>query len=156
MTLPAVLPLIGLDGIVLKAGGHDDRASAVCAMERKRRPSGTFLSEPVSVRFWRFVQKSDGCWLWLGTKSADGYGSIRHAGKMRKAHRVAYELMRGVIPDGGQICHHCDNPACVNPDHLFVGTNRDNMIDRQRKGRSKNLFPTGDQHPRSKARRHAS
>ena len=75
-----------------------------------------------------------GCWLWIGSADEDGYGSI-YDGRGKRAHRVAWELFRGDIPHGMQVCHKCDTPACVNPDHLFIGTGLDNMRDKVRKGR---------------------
>lgn len=97
---------------------------------------------PIAVRFWRFVRKTDGCWWWTGSANARGYGSIRPAtgssvrGKAKMAHRLAWELANGPIPEGHYICHRCDNPSCVNPAHLFVGTPSDNMRDCVAKGRS--------------------
>lgn len=68
-------------------------------------------------RFWRFVVKGDGCWEWIGAK-VRGYGYFRLGGKQRKAHRVAYELLVGPIPDGLTIDHLCQNKGCVNPEHM--------------------------------------
>ena len=89
-------------------------------------------------RFERLIEKSDGCWEWKGTKCF-GYGKItlKRNGRHRPtfAHRVSYELYRGPIRDGLLVCHHCDNPGCVRPDHLFLGTKKDNAQDYQRKFR---------------------
>jgi hypothetical protein len=83
--------------------------------------------------FWSLVEpQPDGCWHWRGAAGKSGYGC--YAG--RAAHRVAYELRKGPIPDKMLVCHKCDVPRCVNPDHLFVGTNRDNMQDAANKGRT--------------------
>ena len=80
-----------------------------------------------------------GCWEWSGTKSSDGYGelSISCFGDKRKfrAHRISYAFFNGVDPKEKLVCHHCDNPACINPDHLFLGTHKDNMKDMRSKGR---------------------
>lgn len=88
--------------------------------------------------FWALVdvRGGDGCWLWLGTKNRKGYGMWRGIAKRQDlAHRTAFILSNGGIPDGMHICHRCDVPACCNPVHLFAGTARDNAIDRDAKGR---------------------
>lgn len=87
-----------------------------------------------SARFMKKVKKSNnGCWLWTGAKSR--YGYFKSCGKSERAHRYSWILFRGDIPDGMFVLHKCDNPLCVNPDHLFLGTQTDNMRDAQTKGR---------------------
>jgi hypothetical protein len=76
-----------------------------------------------------------GCMEWMGGRSGDGYGSIKVNGIQTAAHRYAYEIAFGTIPDGLFVCHHCDNPICCNKDHMFLGTPKDNMDDMARKGR---------------------
>lgn len=92
---------------------------------------------PLATRFWARVQRAEGdaCWLWLGVKDRKGYGRITLGTKNLKAHRVSFELANGRLDDGMLICHRCDNPSCVRPDHLFAGTASDNMRDAVRKGR---------------------
>lgn len=94
-------------------------------------------------RFWKRVQKTDSCWIWTGTKLWNGYGSLS-LGRARGfsidqkhyAHRVSWLIHNGEIPDGIFVCHRCDNPICVRPDHLFLGTPLDNMRDMISKGRA--------------------
>jgi hypothetical protein len=81
-----------------------------------------------------------GCWLWLGSVSSGGYGQLKIGGKLHRAHRLAWIVFRGPIPAGMMVCHRCDVPLCVNPDHLFVGTARDNFRDCLAKGRAGNWY----------------
>lgn len=90
---------------------------------------------PLDVRFWAKVAKGDGCWEWTASRNSLGYGNIRVERKRFVAHRVAWALTYGPIPDGLFVCHHCDNPPCCRPDHLFLGTHADNMADMVAKGR---------------------
>lgn len=106
------------------------------------------------ARFWAKVQKTETCWIWTGARLPHGYGRIREAlghPKVVSAHRVSYEMHFGPVPDSQEVCHHCDNPSCVRPDHLFAASHKDNQRDMGRKGRSvwqrnPELVPRGDKH----------
>jgi len=88
-------------------------------------------------RFEKLFIKTDSCWIWVGDKNPYGYGIVRHTnGKRENAHRVSYRFYHGIFPVKLQICHKCDNSSCVNPDHLFLGTQKDNMQDMHKKGRN--------------------
>ena len=104
-------------------------------------PRGHYVHARVAleIRFWAKVHKTDSCWLWTGGKLERGYGVIRAAGQgsgIYLAHRLAYEWHYGPIPHGLLVCHSCDNPSCVNPEHLFLGSNADNHWDMIRKKRT--------------------
>lgn len=91
----------------------------------------------VERRFWPKVQKASGCWVWRGTTSINGRGRFKLEGKEVYAYRVSYALTHGgEIANGILVCHHCDNPLCVRPAHLFAGSHLDNMRDMAAKGRA--------------------
>ena len=96
----------------------------------------------IEERFWPKVDKRgpDECWPWVATRLPKGYGILGHRPRNFYAHRIAWELVYGEIPDGLFVCHKCDNPPCCNPAHLFLGTNAENAKDAVHKG----IIPTGE------------
>ncbi len=92
--------------------------------------------------FWAKVTKSKGCWLFKGSIGTHGYGVFQMNLKREKAHRIAWRLSYGTIPDGLLICHTCDVRACCNPKHLFLGTHSDNVRDKYAKGRGRQVIFT--------------
>jgi len=98
-------------------------------------------------RFWEKVDKSSDCWVWTASKQGK-YGAFGVDGKVRGAHRISYVLAFGSIPTGMQVLHKCDNTICVKPSHLFLGTQLDNMKDRDRKERGNQ--PRGEKHRSAK------
>lgn len=88
-------------------------------------------------RFWSWADRSGDCWLWQHSTDAKGYGSYRVDGKLRRAPRIAYTLAYGPIPDGMIVMHTCDTPACINPAHLRIGTEKENTADMFAKGRDR-------------------
>ena len=105
-------------------------------------------------RFWDKVSIKKPCWEWLAGKDKDGYGRFWLNGRFVRAHRFSYELAFGPIPTNQLVCHTCDNTSCVNPGHLFVGTQQDNIRDKYKKGRAANNLPVipqrGDMHKSTK------
>ncbi len=101
-------------------------------------------------RFWEKVDTAGPCWLWTASKDSGGYGTIGSGGKIRKAHRVSWEMHRGPIPKGLCVLHRCDVRGCVNPEHLFLGTQDDNMKDCAAKGRIRCVPQHGESNPMAK------
>jgi len=89
------------------------------------------------------IEEGSGCWIWEGSLCGDGYGKSHFLGKVYRANILSYLLRVGEIPQGMFVCHHCDRPGCINPEHLFLGTPKDNSQDMVKKGRS----CKGDRHP---------
>lgn len=85
--------------------------------------------------FWARVKIDGECWVWTGTRSHFGYGTVKFDGRVTLTHRLTYRLHVGPIPNGKHVLHHCDNPSCVRPSHLWLGTNAENVADKVRKER---------------------
>ena len=117
------------------AATHDERVAAWKARVRSKREGR------LTDRFWSKVDTSGECWTWTADLDDHGYGRLGIGRKrIEPAHRVAWTLANGPIPEGLRVLHHCDNPPCVRPDHLFLGTQADNMADMMAKGRARNAY----------------
>lgn len=105
---------------------------------RPKRCKKCFLKiweRPLKERFEKYVNKTLPCWIWEGSKDSHGYGHIKDNKKLKISSRVSWELYRGKIPKNMFVCHTCDNPSCVNPEHLWIGSHTDNMRDSFSKNR---------------------
>jgi hypothetical protein len=113
----------------------------ICSKHRLRKAENGQFDRPWDTevgRFWSKVDKSGECWVWTAKALCEnGYGRFYVGKKPLRAHRYSWELANGPITDGLFVCHRCDNPPCVNPAHLFLGTHQDNMQDMVAKGRSR-------------------
>jgi hypothetical protein len=113
-------------------------------------PYGVKSSKTFIRSFWKRVdiRSDEECWNWIGSKTSQGYGRIFISYKRCWAHRISFELTYGPIPEGKVILHQCDNPSCVNPSHLSIGTQGENIADMDKKGRRNP--PKAEKHGRAK------
>ena len=134
---------------------HGDSVAFNEAVISEVKPELLVLTENQAARFWPKVKKStepNGCWIWIGALSVDGYGHFNLAGRRgirceKIVPRISWQIHRGPIPEGMCVCHNCpggDNPSCLNPLHLWLGTHHQNMLDREAKGRGNQV--RGDAH----------
>jgi len=142
--------------ILASFGGKISGAQTVLVTPLRPSPLRTGVANmavsklSVEERFWSKVDRSagpEGCWLWTGSGDPKGYGTFWHDGRTRKAHRASWLLFKGGIPEGIWVLHRCDNPPCVNPAHLWLGTNADNVADMMRKGRDRHPLGVGPKRP---------
>jgi hypothetical protein len=111
--------------------GRSSALKRKAKLEEQRSKAGYF-------HIWLFskVEENErGCWIFTGSRNSEGYGRVNFLGKCQLAHRVSFKIVNGFLPDSLLVCHKCDTPSCINPQHLFLGTNKENTMDAVRKGR---------------------
>lgn len=128
--------------------GGGKYCSIGCSTKYTAKKRAKVLQGSPKKRFFENIKKEKGCWVWTGLKNKQGYGRMTIKKKDKLAHRFSWEMYFGDIPDGMFVCHKCDNPPCVNPKHLFVGTRFDNARDMVSKGRNRD--DKGSKHPSAK------
>lgn len=139
----------GLSGVFGTLEALTNMTDKGSRMANAKHISEDMLATLRASEFWKTVSVGLGCWAWTGALNQKGYGRFFHRGQSFGAHRIAFALGKNTaLPGSIFICHRCDNPACVNPDHLFLGTANDNNQDMKAKGRAKG--PTGLSNGRGK------
>ena len=138
-------------------GEKDEHLEARLCAEVCRKIHGPFTTAGnyKKNQLERFIEKIcfglSECWLWYGCRNNGGYGTFKGVYRVGKAHRISWEMFKGEIPRGLKVLHKCDIPNCVNPDHLFLGTQKDNVKDMMKKGRFRKRFALlGEDNPVSK------
>ena len=122
-----------------KIAAHNHTASGTIKGNPSRFLKGHHPQISIEERFWKYVTPGpfNECWVWQGPTHDNGYGRLNAENRRTLAHRYSYEIHNGPIPEGMLVCHHCDNPACCNPYHFFLGTINDNNQDMIAKGRQR-------------------
>lgn len=140
-------------GRVTPISKNTDTKRGIIKGQHSRFCKGHRLTSTPAQLFWKNVNPGDPseCWEWQGHINDSGYGDMRcGSGPLLRAHRVSYEIHKGHIPANLLVCHSCDNPRCVNPNHLWLGTDADNMKDMDQKGRRVNAPQYGEKHGMSR------